>query len=136
MVFVRISNQVSKRKTTDIPWEDYQVHRGFWSYENFDKVWWVSTIRYAHQSKTPTLILYETRNPRIHPEQGLQLYRTLVLHGKAPVRLVWYSNEDNGNRINLNQYYYLVRTMEWFDYYLKSDNPKEEMPEKYPNYIF
>ena len=136
VVFVGISNQVSKRNTTDIPWEDYYVHWGFWNHENFDKVWGASPIKYAHQSKTPTLILHGTHDSRIHPEQGLQLYRALKLHGKAPVRLVWYNNEGHGNRINLNRYDYLLRTLEWFDYYLKSDNPKDEIPEKYIEYQF
>jgi dipeptidyl aminopeptidase/acylaminoacyl peptidase len=134
VVFVGISNQVSKRNTTDIPWEDYHVHWGFWNHENFDKVWGASPIKYAHQSKTPTLILHGTIDPRIHPEQGLQLYRALKLHGKAPVRLVWYPNEGHGNRINRNQYDYLVRTLQWFNYYLKSDSPKDEIPEKYIDY--
>lgn len=134
VVFVGISNQVSKRKTTDIPWEDYHVHWGFWTHENFDKVWDASPVKYAHKSKTPTLILHGTHDPRIHPEQGLQLYRALKLHGQAPVRLIWYHNEGHGNRINLNQYDYLVRTLDWFDYFLKSDKPKDKMPEKYPDY--
>ncbi|MFP4557159.1 MAG: S9 family peptidase [Bacteroidales bacterium] len=136
VVFVGISNQVSKRNTTDIPWEDYHVHWGFWNHENFDKVWDASPIKYAHQSKTPTLILHGTHDPRIHPEQGLQLYRALKLHGQAPVRLVWYHNEGHGNRINLNQYDYLIRTMDWFDHFLKEDKSKDKMPGKYPDYQF
>ncbi|MDX9845586.1 MAG: prolyl oligopeptidase family serine peptidase [Tenuifilaceae bacterium] len=131
VVFVGISNQVSKRNTTDIPLEDYHVHWGFWNHENFEKVWGASPIKYAHQSKTPTLILHGTNDPRIHPEQGLQLYRALKLHGQAPVRLVWYPGEGHGNRINLNRYDYLIRTLEWFEYYLISDNQKDSIPGKY-----
>jgi dipeptidyl aminopeptidase/acylaminoacyl peptidase len=131
VVFVGISNQVSKRNTTDIPWEDYYVHWGFWNYENLEKVWSASPIKYAHQSATPTLILHGTHDPRIHPEQGLQLYRALKLHGKAPVRLVWYNNEGHGNRINLNRYDYLQRTLQWFEFYLNSENTKNDIPNKY-----
>ena len=134
VVFVGISNQVSKRNTTDIPWEDYHVHWGFWNHENLEKVWGASPIKYAHQSKTPTLILHGTHDSRIHPEQGLQLYRALKLHGEASVRLVWYPNEGHGNRINLNRYDYLLRTLQWFEYYLNPENSRSEIPEKYLQY--
>jgi dipeptidyl aminopeptidase/acylaminoacyl peptidase len=39
VVFVGISNQVSKRNTTDIPWEDYYVHWGYWTHENWQDVY-------------------------------------------------------------------------------------------------
>jgi dipeptidyl aminopeptidase/acylaminoacyl peptidase len=38
VVFVGIGNQVSKRLTTDIPYEDYLVHWGIWTYENEELV--------------------------------------------------------------------------------------------------
>ncbi len=136
VVFVGIGNQISKRNTTDIPWEDYYVHWGFWTHEDWKKVYGASPVKYAHKSQTPTLILHGTNDTRVHPSQGLELYRTLKLHGKAPTRLVWYNNEGHGNRVNLNRYDYLIRTMDWFDYYLRLDKPKDEMPPKYPEYSF
>jgi dipeptidyl aminopeptidase/acylaminoacyl peptidase len=68
----------------------------------------------------------------VHPSQGLELYRALKTHSKAPVRLVWYPGQGHGNSKNTARYDYLVRTMEWFDYYLKGNNPKDRMPDKYP----
>ena len=134
VVFVGISNQISKRKTTDIPWEDYYVHWGYWTHEDWQDVYSRSPIKYAHQSKTPTLILHGTEDPRVHPSQSLELYRALKLHGEAPVRLIWYNGEGHGNRMNVHRLDYIVRTMEWFDYYLNSDKPKDKMPAKYPEY--
>ena len=131
VVFVGISNQISKRNTTDIPWEDYLVHWGFWTHENMKKVWDASPVKYAPGSKTPTLILHGTEDPRVPPSQGLELYRKLKLHGKAPVRLIWYPGEGHGNAKNTNRLDYIVRTMEWFDYYLKDKGPEDEMPDKY-----
>ncbi len=136
VVFVGVSDQVSKRFTTDIPYEDYYVHWGFWTHEAWEKVFDASPVKYAHQSKTPTLVLHGSEDPRVHPSQGLELYRSLKLHGKAPVRLIWYNHEGHGNRINLNRYDYLLRTMNWFDYYLKSDKPKDKKPSKYLDYKF
>lgn len=131
IVFVGIANQISKRNTTDIPYEDYYVHWGFWTHENEQLVWERSPVKYAHQSKTPTLILHGKEDPRVHPSQGLELYRALKLHSKAPVRLVFYPGQGHGNSKNTSRYDFLVRTLDWFDYYLKSDYPKDRMPSKY-----
>lgn len=134
VVFVGIGNQISKRNTTDIPWEDYYVHWGYWTHENWEDVYSRSPVKYAHQSQTPTLVLHGADDPRVHPSQGLEIYQALKLHGKAPVRLIWYNGEGHGNRKNVHRLDYLVRTMEWFDYYLQSDKPKDQMPDKYPEY--
>jgi dipeptidyl aminopeptidase/acylaminoacyl peptidase len=131
--FVGVSNQVSKRNTTDIPYEDYYVHWGFWTHENYELVYDRSPVKYAHQSKTPTLILHGKEDPRVHPSQSLELYRTLKTHGEAPVRLVFYPGQGHGNSKNTSRLDYSLRTMEWFDYYLKSDKPKDQMPDKWLN---
>lgn len=132
VVFVGIGNQISKRNTTDIPWEDYLVHWGFWTHEDYEKVYDASPVKYAHLNQTPTLILHGKEDPRVHVSQGLELYRALKLHGAAPVRLVLYPGEGHGNRKNTNRLDYMVRTMDWFDHYLKASK-KDTMPEKYPS---
>lgn len=134
VVFVGIANQVSKRKTTDIPWEDYHVHWGFWTHEDHDKVWNASPVQFAHMSKTPTLILHGDDDPRIPVSQGLELYRALKLHGKAPVRFVRYPGEGHGNRKNINRYDYLIRTLDWFEYYLITNRGDITMPPLYIDY--
>jgi len=135
VMFVGISNQISKRNTTDIPWEDYYVHWGYWTYEDWEDVYSRSPVRYAHQSLTPTLILHGDADPRVHPSQSLEMYRALKLHGCAPVRLIWYQGEGHGNRRNVHRLDYIVRTMEWFDYFLNLENPRDQMPEKYPEAV-
>ncbi len=135
VMFVGISNQVSKRNTTDIPWEDYMVHWGYWTHEDWQDVYSRSPVKYAHQSLTPTLVLHGDADPRVHPSQGLEMYRALKMHGKAPVRLIWYQNEGHGNQRNVHRLDYIVRTLEWFDYYLDSDKPRDEMPPKYPEIL-
>jgi len=134
VVFVGVTNQVSKRNITDIPWEDYLVHWGFWTHEDHEAVWEASPVKYAHQSKTPTLILHGEEDPRVPITQGEELYRSLKLHGEAPVRFVTYPGEGHGNRKNTNRYDYLVRTLEWFDFYLNENPDSKQMPSKYPEY--
>ena len=135
VMFVGISNQVSKRNTTDIPWEDYMVHWGYWTHEDWQDVYSRSPVKYAHQSLTPILVLHGDADPRVHPSQGLEMYRALKMHGKAPVRLIWYQNEGHGNQRNVHRLDYIVRTLEWFDYYLSSDKPRDQMPPKYPEVL-
>ncbi len=126
--FVGVSNQISKRNTTDIPWEDYYVHWGIWTNENLELVYDRSPVKYADQSHTPTLILAGKADPRVHPSQSLELFRSLKMFGKAPVRLVYYPGEGHGNRKNPARLDYSLRTMRWFEYYLQSDKPRDEKP--------
>ena len=128
VVFVGVSNQISKRNLTDIPYEDYYVHWRIWTNENPELIYDRSPVKYSSNSKTPTLILHGKADPRVHPSQSLELYRQLKIHGKAPVRLVWYPGEGHGNRNSPAQLDYALRTMQWFDYYLKGDQPKDQKP--------
>ena len=128
VVFVGISNQVSKRNCTDIPLEDYHVHWRIWTYENPELVYDRSPVKYARDNQTPTLILHGKNDTRVIPTQSLELYRQLKLHGKAPVRLVWYPGEGHGNRNSPAQLDYSLRTMRWFEYYLKGDEDRSEKP--------
>lgn len=131
VVFVGVSNQISKALTTDIPYEDYYVHWGIWPHENFELYLDRSPVKWAPGSKTPTLILHGKEDPRVPPLQSVELYRSLKLHGKAPVRLVFYPGEGHGNRKNTSRLDYVVRTMDWFNYYLRDNKDKTKMPAMY-----
>ncbi len=128
VVFVGVTNQLSKSLTTDIPYEDYYVHWGVWPHENFELYLDRSPIKYAPGAKTPTLILHGKEDPRVPPLQSVELYRSLKLHGKAPVRLVFYPGEGHGNRKHTSRLDFAVRTMDWFNYYLKEGKDKTKMP--------
>lgn len=127
--FVGVSDQISKRFETDIPKEDYLVHWGMWTHEDPMLVYDRSPVKYAKNNETPLLILHGTKDPRVDPSQSLEMYRAVKLHGKASVRLIWYPGEGHGNRLNPYRLDYSLRTMRWFDYYLKSDKPKDQKPE-------
>lgn len=129
-VFVGVSNQISKRNTTDIPMEDYLVHWGIWTNEDIELIYDRSPVKYASNNQTPTLILHGKEDPRVHPSQSLELYRQLKMHGNAAVRLVWYPGEGHGNRMNPARIDYCLRTMQWFDFYLKDGNVKDAIPSK------
>jgi dipeptidyl aminopeptidase/acylaminoacyl peptidase len=119
VMFVGISDEISKQGSTDIPWEMYYVHFGYWPW---DQMWMKtlerSPIYYAGQSHTPTLILGGTDDRRVPPGQSLELYRHLKLRGKAPVRLVRYPGEQHGNRRAASRLDYCLRMMQWMEHYL------------------
>ena len=56
------------------------------------------------------------------------LYRA-VKHGTdTPVRYVQYKGEGHGNRSNVNRMDYCLRTLRWFEHYLKGDGDRRQKP--------
>lgn len=122
-VFVGISNLISKRGTTDIPWEELLVHSGKPLEEQWQMNLERSPIYWAHQSKTATLIVGGADDPRVHPTQSLELYRLMKMNDHPAVRLVQYPGEGHGNRKQVGQVDVLYRQINWFDWYVKDGNP-------------
>jgi len=122
-VFVGISNSISKRGTTDIPYEELYVHSG----EKLEKQWQLdlerSPVYWAHQSQTATLIYGGAADTRVHPSQSLELYRRMKMNEHPAVRLVQYPGEGHGNRKQVGQIDVLYRQLEWLDWYVKDLNP-------------
>jgi dipeptidyl aminopeptidase/acylaminoacyl peptidase len=119
VMFVGISDNVSKWGTTDIPNEEYLVHARKWVYEDYDFFLKRSPIYYAGQCKTPLLIMHGKEDPRVHPSQSMELYRHIKSRTTTPVELVFYPGEGHGNANSTARYDYNLRLMGWFDKYLK-----------------
>ena len=119
VMFVGISDNVSKWGTTDIPNEEYLVHARKWVYEDYDFFLKRSPIYYAGQCKTPLLIMAGKDDPRVHPSQSMELYRHVKSRTQTPVELVLYPGEGHGNASSTARYDYNLRLMSWFDQYLK-----------------
>lgn len=126
VMFVGISDKVSKVGTTDIPNEEYYVHARMRPWEDWQKLLERSPIYHAGKCKTPLVILHGKDDPRVNPGQSRELYRHLKLHGQAPVRLVLYPGEGHGNRKAAARLDYNLRMMQWFEHYLLG--PGGEMP--------
>ena len=126
VMFVGISELVSKAGTTDIPMEEMMVHARRWPWDDWKLALERSPIYYADRSKTPVLILDGKDDPRVHPSQSLEFYRYMKLRGKAPVRLVLYPGEGHGNRNAGHRLDYSLRMMQWMEHYLKG--PAGEPP--------
>ena len=126
VMFVGISNDVSKGLTTEIPVEDRMVHTlaDPWTKMAFRLE--RSPISYVENARTPLLIAGGTADSRVHPSQSLQLYRALKLSGKVPVRYVRYPGEGHGNRRAAARDDYTRRLMRWMDHFLLEDT--QELP--------
>ena len=119
VMFVGISDNVSKVGTTDIPEEMYLVHHLKRLWEDWDYFVQRSPIHYVQRNQTPTLILHGKQDPRVHPSQSLELHRHLKTLRKAPVRLVLYEGEGHGNRKAAARFDYSLRLMRWMRHYLQ-----------------
>ncbi len=131
VMFVGISDVISKKGTTDIPNEDFLVHT---RQRVWDDLWHRflerSPIYYVKNAHTPILILNGKNDTRVHPSQSLMLYRFLKAVGQTPVRLVLYPGEGHGNRKFGARLDYNLRMMQWMEHYLKGpggDPPAYEL---------
>lgn len=127
VMFVGISNKVSKGLTTEIPIEDVMVHTRFDPWKNWQFSLERSPVYYADQSRTALLIAHGQADTRVHPAQSLQLYRALKLIGKTPVRYIRYPDEPHGNRRAASRDDYTRRMMRWFNHFLLTDG--RELPD-------
>ena len=133
VMFVGISNQISKFGTTDIPVEMYNVHSRKWPWEDWQGMLDVSPIYHVDKAETPILIMHGADDTRVAPSQSYELYRNIkVRKPDTPVRLVLYPGEGHGNRKAASRYDYNKRMLRWFDTYLKSGDRKAELPPSRP----
>ena len=120
VMFVGISNKISKFGTTDIPKEESLVHALSYPWEKWDFFLERSPLKHAEKTTTPLLIMGGDADPRVSPTQSMEMYRALKTIGKAPVRLVRYPGEGHGNRRAAARFDYQLRLLRWFDHYLMS----------------
>ncbi len=124
VMFVGLSDLISKFGTTDIPEEMYLVHARFRLWDDWQKALERSPIYHVQKGKTPLLILHGKADTRVHPGQSMELYRHLKTLGKVPVRLVLYPGEGHGNRRAASRLDFNMRMIRWMERYLKRDLSK------------
>ena len=129
VMFVGISNQISKVGTSDIPNEMFLVHNRMRPWDDWQLFLERSPVYWAGNSETPLLIMAGKDDPRVHPEQSMEMYRNLELRGKAPVRLVFYPGEGHGNARAAARYDYNLRSLRWLEHYLKGPGGEKPPPD-------
>ncbi len=133
VMFVGVSNNLSKWGTSDIPEELYLVHSRERMWESDDK--WMDYLRrspvyWVDRARTPILIMHGAEDTRVHPAQSMELYRHLkVRRPDVPVRLVFYPGEGHGNINSTARYDYTLRMFNWFDTYLMTGDSEVQIPD-------
>lgn len=126
VMFVGISDQLSKGGTSDIPEEMKLVHWLTTPYEDLELFHDRSPVLFTEDARTPLLILHGKEDPRVNPGQSMEMYRALRMTTEVPVRLVFYPDEGHGNREAAHRYDFTLRLMRWFDHFLMEGG--EEAP--------
>jgi dipeptidyl aminopeptidase/acylaminoacyl peptidase len=127
--FVPFVDIRTKWMTSDIPWEFYYVHyQEKWPWQQPGLLTDRSPLTWATNCNTPLLLLGGTSDPRVHPSQPFMLYRAVKFGTTTPTRYIQYPGEGHGNRTNVYRYDYALRTLRWFDHYLKGDGDRRDAP--------
>ncbi|MDX1637716.1 MAG: S9 family peptidase [Balneolaceae bacterium] len=128
VMFLGISDNISKWGTSDIPEELYLVHARQRIWEDYQFFLERSPIFHAGNADTPLLIMAGKEDTRVDPGQSYEMYRHLKTRTETPVRLVLYPGEGHGNARATARYDYNLRMLRWFDTYLKEGNRDAEKP--------
>ena len=90
-----IANWITKTNTTDIGYSFNTTQLGGDAWENFDRMWELSPMKYADRVKTPTLIIHCDEDYRCWLAEGVQMFTALKYHG-VPARLFLIHGEHHG----------------------------------------
>lgn len=63
-------------------------------YEDFNKVWWHSPLKYADKVTTPTLFIHSAEDYRCPVNQGMEMLNVLLEHG-VDTKMVYFRGENH-----------------------------------------
>ncbi len=116
-----ISNWVSMAYTTDIGYYFAEDQVGATPWNDVDKVWKQSPLKYADKVTTPTLFIHSEEDYRCWLPEGLQMFSALKYHN-IPARLCMFKGE-NHELSRRGKPKHRARRLEemtnWFDKYLQ-----------------
>ena len=116
-----ISNWISKFCTTDIGYYFVEDQNGATPWNNMEKLWDHSPLKYADKAKTPTLFIHSEQDYRCYLAEGIQMFTALKYHG-VDARLCMFRGENHELSRGGKPKHRMRRLKEmtdWFDKYLK-----------------
>jgi dipeptidyl aminopeptidase/acylaminoacyl peptidase len=125
MMGAGISNWISFSNTTDILYENSNVHWNCWWYDNMELYWNRSPLAHINSAKTPTLIIHGDADDRVPISQATEMYNALKIKG-VTTQMVTYKRQPHGIHEREAQIDYMNRTLDWFDAHVKSKTPVTE----------
>lgn len=116
-----IANMTTEFLLTDIGYYfiDDQISATPWN--NYDKLWYHSPLKYANKVKTPTLFIHSDEDYRCWIPEGIQMFSALKYHD-VPARLVMFKGENHELSRSGKPMHRIRRLREifdWFENYLK-----------------
>ena len=116
-----ISNWISKFNTTDIGYFFVADQQDGNPWEDHDKLWDQSPLKYADRVNTPTLFIHSREDYRCWEGEALQMF-TALKYFDVPAKLCLFEGENHelsrggepGNRVRR-----LREILDWFDTHLK-----------------
>jgi dipeptidyl aminopeptidase/acylaminoacyl peptidase len=111
-----VSNFISDEGTRDGSYGHEDYFKGI-LFDDFDQYWDASPLKYAHNVRTPTLILHSDNDFRVPIEQGEQWFRALQHYG-VPSELVLFPRE-NHNLTRTGEPKHLVESLNWQIYWFE-----------------
>lgn len=116
-----IANWFSKFGTTDIGYYFNVDQNASSPWDNPEKLWWHSPMKYADKVKTPTLFIHSEEDYRCWLTEGIQMFTSLKYHG-VPARLCMFRGENHELSRSGKPKHRLKRLTEitnWFEHFLK-----------------
>lgn len=116
-----IANWFSKFGTTDIGYYFNVDQNASSPWENPEKLWRHSPMKYADKVKTPTLFIHSEEDYRCWLTEGIQMFTSLKYHG-VPARLCMFRGENHELSRSGKPRHRVKRLEEmtnWFELYLK-----------------
>lgn len=122
-----ISNWTSFYGVSDIGYYFASDQTNSTPWDNLEKMWEQSPLKYADCVKTPTLFIHSDEDYRCPLEQGLQMFTKLKLNGVDTKMFVFHGENHELSRSGKPKARIkrLTEIKKWFDEYLKNEDIKE-----------
>ncbi|MCP5454892.1 MAG: S9 family peptidase [Thermotogae bacterium] len=116
-----ISNWISKSMITDIGYYFVKDQQAGDPWENVDKLWFHSPLKYADKAKTPTLFIHSDEDLRCYMAEGFQMFSALKYHGTEAKLVLFHGETHELSRSGKPKHRIrrLKEITEWMDLYLK-----------------
>ncbi len=89
-----IANWISKSLTTDIGYYHNMSQMASTPWDNMERMWSFSPLKYADKATTPTLFIHSNEDYRCWMAEALQMFQALKIH-RVDTRLCLFKNENH-----------------------------------------